>query len=205
MNLRKYIQKKWIIISFLILPGLIFLLPILDERTGAKLWGKVLKNSGFISTALLMLTLLLSPLTKLFPTFVFFKILNRDKREIGLGLFCYICCHCGAFLLKVYAKKGLISPLIFLRPVVLPGVLAFLLILPLVVTSNDPSIRTMGRKKWKRLHSLIYLTEGLVFIHMAIQGGKMFWWALAFFLPLLIFQLLRINPGKKKGKDEPVI
>lgn len=195
--MNKVIQKKWVIWIVLALPALIFFPgPFFKGLTGAKLWGKELKISGFIALGLLVISLFLTPLAKCFPTVVFFKTINRHRRAIGLALFAYICLHFFFFLLKVYLKKGYIPLHYFQRPIVLLGTLAFLFMVPLAVTSNDFLIHKMGKKRWKTLHKLIYLVEILVFFHLVVQGGKPLFWALAFFIPLGIFQYLRIQKAE---------
>lgn len=49
------------------------------------------------------------------------------------------------------------------------GMLAFLLLTPLFLTSNDFSIKFLG-SKWRLLHKSIYLINWLIFFHLLILG-----------------------------------
>ena len=51
------------------------------------------------------------------------------------------------------------------RPYVTVGMAAFVLLLPLAVTSNDMSIRRLGGMAWRRLHRLTYPAAVLVALH----------------------------------------
>lgn len=188
------LKRKWFIWVLLLLPALLFLpQPYLKGLTGPKLWSKELKLTGYIGLNLLIVLLLLNPLAKLFPSFTFVHTFNRHRRAISLALFAYLCLHLSAFLLKTYFKKGFIPLSAFLHPVILPGLFAFLLFIPLSLTSNNWAVQQLGWGRWKCLHRLVYFSEILIFLHLALQRGKPLFWALMLFIPLWGFQLLRIR------------
>ena len=54
------------------------------------------------------------------------------------------------------------------RPYITMGFIAFVLMVPLAITSTTGWIRRMGGKKWAALHRLIYVT--------AIAGVIHYWW-----------------------------
>jgi len=51
------------------------------------------------------------------------------------------------------------------RPFITVGFSAFVLMIPLALTSTASSIRRLGGKNWQRLHRLIYLTAILGVVH----------------------------------------
>jgi sulfoxide reductase heme-binding subunit YedZ len=57
---------------------------------------------------------------------------------------------------------------IAMRPFITVGFTAFVLMVPLAITSTKGWIRRMGGKKWAALHRLVYLT--------AIAGVVHYWW-----------------------------
>lgn len=72
------------------------------------------------------------------------------------------------------------------------GFLAFVLLTPMFLTSNDQSVRKLG-KNWKKIHSLTYLIIWLIFLHLALQRLSL-WSILAFtglFLQILSFLYTR--------------
>ena len=54
------------------------------------------------------------------------------------------------------------------RPYITVGFLAFVLMLPLAITSSDSMIHRLGGKRWRLLHRLVYVT--------AIAGVVHYWW-----------------------------
>jgi sulfoxide reductase heme-binding subunit YedZ len=58
----------------------------------------------------------------------------------------------------------------FFSPFELAGVAAFTLLTPVFITSNEWSVRTLGRA-WRTIHALVYLVIWLVFLHVALQGA----------------------------------
>ena len=54
------------------------------------------------------------------------------------------------------------------RPYITVGVLGFVLLIPLALTSTNGMIRRLGAKRWQRLHKLVYV--------IAIAGVTHFWW-----------------------------
>ena len=51
------------------------------------------------------------------------------------------------------------------RPYITAGFTAFVLMMPLAVTSTTGSIRRMGGKRWQPLHRLVYVTAGAAVLH----------------------------------------
>ncbi len=86
------------------------------------------------------------------------------RRHMGILMFLCVVVHMNftTTLPFVLGGAGLVltSPKVF-------GVVAWLLLLPLWLTSNDPSQKYLG-KKWKLLHRLTYLVLLLVFFHVAL-------------------------------------
>lgn len=78
------------------------------------------------------------------------------------------------------------------RPFVIVGFSAFVLLLPLVATSTDASVRRLGFKRWKALHRLAYLSGVLAVIHFIWRvkidiREPLFWVAL-----LAVLLLIRV-------------
>jgi sulfoxide reductase heme-binding subunit YedZ len=58
------------------------------------------------------------------------------------------------------------------RPFILLGMLGFLVMVPLAITSTAGWIRRMGGKNWNRLHKLIYFTGVMGVIHFWLRVKK---------------------------------
>ncbi len=152
-------------------------------------WRLVLVQTGFIACGLLVFLLALNPLRRLFPAITPIIFVNRFRRQIGVAIFGYALLHYIAVILKAICKRGNFWPSDLLHPVLLSGFLAFILLLILAITSNDYSVKTMGIKRWKKLHLWAYVVEGLVILHLFLQGGQNIWIACAIFIPLITLQI----------------
>jgi len=87
------------------------------------------------------------------------------RRPLGLYAFFYICLHLFTFAVIDYGLDwGLIQQAIVEKRYVLVGFSAFLLLLPLAITSTKGWQRRLG-KRWKRLHQAVYLAAPLAVIH----------------------------------------
>jgi sulfoxide reductase heme-binding subunit YedZ len=93
--------------------------------------------------------------------------LIRFRRAIGLLAFYYICAHLLTWLLLDIRDPARIWADIVKRPYITIGMLAFLLLVPLAVTSNNASIRKLG-KRWRQIHWLVYAAVPLGATHFVM-------------------------------------
>jgi sulfoxide reductase heme-binding subunit YedZ len=95
--------------------------------------------------------------------------LVKFRRAIGLLGFFYLTLHLIAWL---WFDMGLMLSQafadLFKRPYLTYGIIAFLLLIPLAITSNNASIRKLGGK-WRRLHMLVYPAVALGVVHYLMQ------------------------------------
>ncbi|MDX9950525.1 MAG: protein-methionine-sulfoxide reductase heme-binding subunit MsrQ [Methylophilaceae bacterium] len=114
------------------------------------------------------------------------------RRMAGLFMFFYACLHFATYLwLDHWFDWGEISSHIIEHPYVLVGFAAFVLSIPLALTSNNTMMRRLG-SRWKQLHQTVYL--------IAILGVLHFWWLvkkdirepLAYALVLLVLLVIRL-------------
>jgi sulfoxide reductase heme-binding subunit YedZ len=113
------------------------------------------------------------------------------RRRIGLAAFFYAALHLLAYfwLDRNWSITGLIED-VTLRTYIMLGMAALTLMIPLAITSNNSSIRKLGRKAWDRLHWLTYpvailavahnllmvkVIEGDPTIHAAILAVLLLW------------------------------
>ena len=94
--------------------------------------------------------------------------LVKFRRAIGLLTFYYVACHLLVWLVLDVQVLSQIWADIVKRPFVTIGMLAFTLMIPLAVTSNNWSIRKLGPKAWRRLHQLTYAAAVLGAVHFVI-------------------------------------
>ena len=98
--------------------------------------------------------------------------LIKFRRALGLVTFWLVCCHLAVWLILDVQILSQIWADILKRPYITIGMAAFLLMIPVAVTSNNLSIRKLGPKRWKRLHQLTYICAVLGAVHfvMLVKG-----------------------------------
>ena len=92
--------------------------------------------------------------------------LARFRRTIGLFAFAYVSLHLLSYIgVDLYFDFGQLWKDILKRPFITLGMAAFVLLVPLAVTSTNGWVVRMGRAAWSRLHWLIYLIVPLGVAH----------------------------------------
>lgn len=137
---------------------------VLDVATGAvgpNPVEAVTHRTGTWTLRLLLATLAITPLRRLTGQ----AWLIRYRRMLGLFAFFYATLHLVVYLwLDRLLDWGTIIEDIVARPYITVGFTAFLLLVPLAVTSTRGWVRRLGRR-WQRLHRLIYPSAVLAVLH----------------------------------------
>lgn len=97
--------------------------------------------------------------------------LIKYRRAVGLLAFFYIMLHLLIWLVLDVQIVSQILADIYKRPYITIGMAAFVLMIPLALTSNNWSIRKLG-PRWRSLHKLVYLVVPLGALHfiMLVKG-----------------------------------
>ncbi len=100
--------------------------------------------------------------------------LARYRRMLGLFCFFYVCLHLLAYgWLDMGLDVADIGRDILKRPFILVGFTAWLLLLPLALTSTNGAVRRLGGKAWRNLHRLVYAVAPLALLHFFwMRAGK---------------------------------
>jgi sulfoxide reductase heme-binding subunit YedZ len=117
-------------------------------------------RTGFATLLMLMCTLAVTPVRRLTG----WNWLAPARRTLGLCAFLYVCLHLATYLVDQGFAWTYIVEDVAERPYVTAGFTAFLLLVPLALTSTKASIRRLG-KRWQKLHRLVYLAAGLGVLH----------------------------------------
>jgi methionine sulfoxide reductase heme-binding subunit len=122
------------------------------------------RSTGFWALFILLATLTLTPIRLL--TGRAWQI--QMRRMLGLFMFFYVCLHIITYLWLDFAFDWLeITKDIAKHPRILVGFAAFMLSVPLALTSTNNMMKRL-REHWKQLHQLVYLIAILAIVH--------FWW-----------------------------
>jgi len=191
-RLEKFLRSKAVIWTLLILPGLwpawpLFVRP--DPSAGADPLKFVLHHLGFMACVLLAVVLTFTPLRVLWPKWGVALALNRHRRLVGVASFAYALLHFTAYLLHggVATLQREVT-----KPFILAGLVAFVILLVLAITSLNFLLRQLGAKRWKLLHRLAYVAAALAAYHQAAARKVFPVQVLWIFVPLLLLQIARI-------------
>jgi methionine sulfoxide reductase heme-binding subunit len=127
---------------------------------------KIALTTGYNTLLLLILSLAITPVRRLSSRL---NWLIKFRRLLGLFAFFYGTVHMLTYV-ALYSGFDVHAMLddIAKRKFITIGVAAWLLLVPLALTSTNWAIRKMGGKNWNRLHKLVYLA--------AICGAIHYWW-----------------------------
>lgn len=158
------------------------------------------QRTGRHAITLLVLSLLCTPLNSLLK----FPELLKRRRTLGLYALMYATVHVLIFVNLDYGLAwSLIARTILEKPYILVGAAAFILLIPLGITSFDIWKVRLG-KNWKRLHKVVYVIAPLAILHFAwSKKGDIFALSGDIIRPLIyglvlgIFLLLRIPAIKR--------
>ncbi len=129
----------------------------------------VTRSTGTWTLVMLCLTLAITPLRRMTG----WNQLIRLRRMLGLFAFFYGLLHLITYLwFDQFFDLAAIVKDVLKRPFITMGFTAFVLMIPLAVTSTDSMIRRLGRR-WGRLHRLVYAVAIAAILHYAWhKAGK---------------------------------
>ena len=133
---------------------------------GADPIGKIELATGYTTLMLLTIGLGITPVRRLSPRLAW---MIKFRRLLGLFAFFYAMVHLLTWV-ALYTHFDVRAMLddIAKRRFITMGMAAWLLLLPLALTSTNWAIRKLGGKRWNRLHKLVYIA--------AICGVIHYWW-----------------------------
>lgn len=160
---RLLLLKRAVFVSAL-LPLAVYVSLAAQNQLGANPIEHLTRSSGDWTLYLLTLTLAITPLRRLSGQ----QWLQALRRMLGLFAFFYASLHFITFIwFDHFFDLDEIWVDVWKRPFISVGFAAFVLLIPLALTSTKTMQRRLGRY-WSRLHRLIYLTALLALLH--------FWW-----------------------------
>lgn len=125
----------------------------------------ITRNTGSWTLYFLCITLAVTPLRRLSG----WNWLLKLRRMMGLYAFFYALLHFTTFLWfdHFFDVQEMLKDVVK-RPFITVGFIAFVLLVPLAVTSTNGMVRRLGGKRWQLLHKLVYVIAPLGILH--------FWW-----------------------------
>jgi len=140
------------------------------DNLGANPLEFITRDTGDWTLYFLCMTLSITPIRRMMSWPWLFKL----RRMFGLYAFFYASLHFLTFLWfdHFFDIPELLAD-VGKRPFILVGFLAFLLLIPLAVTSTNKMVKRMGATKWQLLHKLVYVIICLGVLHYFwMKAGK---------------------------------
>jgi sulfoxide reductase heme-binding subunit YedZ len=124
------------------------------------------RTTGMLTLVFLSLTVAITPLRRIFGI----NSLGKFRRMLGLFAFFYGTLHLLTYVWfdRLFNFVSVAGDVVQ-RPFILVGMTAFLMMVPLAITSTNKMVKRLGGKRWARLHRLVYL---------AAVGGVVHFWML---------------------------
>lgn len=136
-----------------------------SDQLGANPIEFITRSLGTWTLVFLLITLSITPLRKLSG----WSWLIKLRRMAGLFAFFYALLHFITYIwLDQFFDLSSIYKDVIKRPFITIGFAAFILLIPLAITSTNAMIKRLGGKRWQLLHRLIYLIAIFAVLH--------YWW-----------------------------
>jgi sulfoxide reductase heme-binding subunit YedZ len=152
---------KPVLFAVCLVPFIALVTGALNDSLGANPVETMTHETGEWTLRFLLLTLLITPLRRLSGH----NWLIRLRRMFGLFAFFYACLHFLTYIwFDHYFDWMEIIKDIPKRPFITVGFIAFVLLVPLALTSTNAMMRRL-KKNWTRLHKLVYVIAVLGVLH----------------------------------------
>lgn len=164
---------------------------------------EITHRTGFWGITFVMIALSVTPLRRLSGI----GALATLRRMLGLYAFFYVTLHFATYAVDQTYLSGLgVSPSaiaedVLKRPYITVGFTAFLLLLPLAVTSTKGWIRRLGSKRWQALHRLVYVAAALGVFHFLWLVKADTRWPVVFGVVLVVLLGARLIGGRARRRQ----
>jgi sulfoxide reductase heme-binding subunit YedZ len=153
----------WLLV---VMPALVLVAQLFLDQLGAEPIEELEHASGKWALRFLAASLAVTPIMRLTG----WGWMLAQRRFLGLAAFFWVMGHLSVYLvLDQFFDWPAIAEDILKRLYITVGMLGFVLMIPLALTSSKAAIRALGGKRWNRLHRLVYVT--------AVAGCVHFLWA----------------------------
>ncbi len=190
----------WLLV---IVPAIVLVAQLLLDQLGAEPIEALEHASGEWALRLLAASLVVTPLMRLTG----WGWMVAQRRFLGLAAFFWAMGHLSVYIvLDQFFDWPEIVKDILKHLYITVGMLAFVLMIPLALTSTKSSIRKLGGKRWNQLHRLVYVS--------AVAGCVHYLWAVkkdlaepmlyaAVFVVLFALRVVLRKPGPRSSRPTP--
>ena len=162
---------------------------LIYNKLGPEPVDRIINHFGEWTLIFVLLTLSMTPLKIITKSLEWIKF----RRMLGLFTFFYASIHMLSYVGLDYRFD--FEPLfndVLKKKFIFIGFSAWLLLIPLAITSSDKMVRIL-KNNWKKLHKLIYVISIFGVLHFIWLSKTIFFKPLIFLIILIILLLFRIN------------
>ena len=185
--MKNYFKPAVFLLS--LLPVYIITYQIFYDKLGPEPVDRIINHFGEWALIFIFLTLSMSPLRRITNSLEWIKL----RRMLGLFTFFYASIHMMSYVGLDYRFD--FEPLIddvLKKKFVFIGFSAWLLLIPLAITSSDKMVKLL-KHNWKKLHKLIYVISIFGVLHFIWLSKTIYFKPLIFLTILIILLLFRIK------------
>lgn len=193
---------KLVIFVNSLVPLVLLLWDLYNKRVGPNPLEFATRTTGMLTLIFLCLTVALTPLRKIFGI----NSLVKFRRMLGLFAFFYGSLHLLTYIWFDRLFNFLsVGQDVVRRPFILIGMIAFVLMVPLAITSTNKMVKRLGGKRWARLHRLVYIAAiaGVVHFWMLVKSDTRLPLTFAFIVLFLLGYRLFLKYGPSSPQASP--
>jgi len=175
-----------------LVPLVLLLWDVWHKRVGANPLEFVTRTTGMLTLVFLVLSLAVTPLRKVTGAHQIVKL----RRMLGLFAFFYGSLHLMTYVaFDRFFNLKTVPADVLKRPFIAIGMTAFVLMIPLAVTSTTKMVKRLGGKNWGRLHRIVYLAgiAGVLHYWMLVKSDTRLPLTFAFIVAVLLGYRLLIR------------
>ena len=177
------------VFTLCLIPFLIITYKIFLNKLGPEPVKEITHFTGEWTLIFICITLSMSPL-KRFTNFTFWI---KIRRMLGLFVFFYATLHLLTYVIIDYRLDwNQIIDDVVKKKFIFIGFAAWLLLIPLVLTSSQKMIVTL-KHNWKKLHKLIYIIAIFGSLHFIWLSKTIYFKPLIYLIIIIFLLILRIN------------
>ena len=192
--MRRY--SKTLVFFLSLWPIYVISYQIIFNQLGPEPVDRIINHFGEWTLIFILLTLSMTPLKKITKSVEWIKF----RRMLGLFTFFYASIHMLSYVGLDYRFD--FEPLIndvLKKKFIFIGFSAWLLLIPLAVTSSEKMVRLL-KQNWKKIHRLIYIIGIFGVLHYIWLSKTIFFKPLIFIIILVILLLFRIKITRSASK-----
>jgi len=183
---------KLVIFINALVPLILLLWDVGRGRAGANPTEFITRTTGMLTLVFLIISLAVTPVRKATGA----NWLVKFRRMLGLFAFLYGSLHLLTYVAfdRFFNFKSVPADIIK-RPFIAIGMTAFVLMIPLAITSTSRMVKRLGGKAWSRLHRIVYLAgvAGVLHYWMLVKSDTRLPLTFAFLLAVLLAYRLLIR------------